>query len=326
MNRSRLRRGLFLTALVLACFGLSPQARAVCQEGCDGNNNNTFLGDDALINNTTGNSNTAIGLDALFSNTIGSDNTAIGFNALENNTTGISNIAIGAFALGNNTTSISNIAIGAFALGNNTTGDSNIALGVQAALQLGTGSNNIDIGSDARGRGESRTIRIGTIPTHMRTFVAGISGVTVAGGVGVIVDTNGQLGTVVSSERFKAEIKPMDKTSEAILRLKPVNFHYKHELDPKDIPQFGLVAEDLEKVNRDLVARDEQGKPYSVRYEAVNAMLLNEFLKAHRRIEEQDRRIDQLTAQLKEQAAQIQKVSAQLQLSKAAPQTVQNAQ
>ena len=116
----------------------------------------------------------------------------------------------------------------------------------------------------------------------------------------------------------------MDKASEAILALKPVTFRYKHELDPKGIPQFGLVAEQVEKVNPDLVARDEQGKPYSVRYEAVNALLLNEFLKAHRRIEEQDKRIEQLTAQLRQQAAQIQKVSAELELSKAAPQTVLN--
>src|SRR5262249_2258962 len=143
-------------------------------------------------------------------------------------------------------------------------------------------------------------------------FIAGISGSTVPDGVSVIVGTDGKLGTVVSSERFKDEIQPMDKASEAILSLKPVTFRYKHELDPERIPQFGLVAEDVEKVNPDLVARDDQGKPYTVRYEAVNAMLLNEFLKAHRRIEEQDRRIDQLTAQLKEQAAQIQKVNAQL--------------
>jgi len=114
----------------------------------------------------------------------------------------------------------------------------------------------------------------------------GISGATVAGGVGVIIDTNGHLGTVVSSERFKDAVKPMDKASEAILSLKPVTFRYKHELDPSSIPQFGLVAEEVEKVNPDLVARDEQGRPYTVRYEAVNAMLLNEFLKAHRKIQE----------------------------------------
>jgi predicted ribosome quality control (RQC) complex YloA/Tae2 family protein len=128
----------------------------------------------------------------------------------------------------------------------------------------------------------------------------------------------------VSSARFKDEIKPMDKASEAILALKPVTFRYKRELDPQGIPQFGLVAEDVAKVNPDLVARNEKGQVYTVRYDAVNAMLLNEFLKAHRRIEEQDKRIDQLTAQLKEQAAQIQKVSAQIELNQRVPQTVLN--
>ena len=152
-----------------------------------------------------------------------------------------------------------------------------------------------------------------------------------AGGVGVIVGTNGQLGTVVSSARFKDEIKPMDKASEAILALKPVTFRYKQELDPEGIPQFGLVAEEVEKVNPDLVARDEQGKPYTVRYEAVNAMLLNEFLKEHRKVQElksvvakqqaaaahQQKQIEALTAGL-------QKVSAQLEASKPAPQVVKN--
>src|SRR5213078_4950824 len=102
----------------------------------------------------------------------------------------------------------------------------------------------------------------------------------------VIVDRNGQLGTVVSSERFKDEVKPMDKASEAILALKPVTFHYKHELDPEGIPQFGLVAEDVEKVNPDLVVRDAKGKVFTVRYEAVSVMLLNEFLKEHRTVQE----------------------------------------
>jgi len=157
----------------------------------------------------------------------------------------------------------------------------------------------------------------------------------VAGGVGVIIDTNGKLGTVVSSERFKDAIKPMDKASEAILALKPVSFRYKHELDPDGIPQFGLVAEQVEKVNPDLVARDEQGKPYSVRYEAVNAMLLNEFLKEHRKVQEQDATIAQLkkdfraavaelTARLKQEDSKIEKVSAQMELRKPSPQTVLN--
>src|SRR5439155_21594561 len=138
------------------------------------------------------------------------------------------------------------------------------------------------------------TIRIGKVGTQKAIFIAGISGTTVAEGVGVIVDTKGHLGTITSSERFKDEIKPMDKASEAILGLQPVTFRYKHELDPADIPQFGLVAEEVEKVNPDLVARDDQGKPYTVRYEAVNAMLLNEFLKAHRKMEEQEANIAQL--------------------------------
>src|SRR6185437_7102185 len=162
--------------------------------------------------------------------------------------------------------------------------------------------------------------------THANTFIAGISGVIVAGGVGVIIDNNGKLGTVVSSERFKHEIKPMDKASEAIHALKPVTFRYKPEIDSQGVPQFGLVAEQVEKVNPDLVARDEQGKPYSVRYEAVNAMLLNEFLKEHRRNEAQQKQIEALTAMVKEQAAQIQKVSAQLEVNKTAPQIVLNNQ
>src|SRR6202022_3728717 len=150
----------------------------------------------------------------------------------------------------------------------------------------------------------------------------------------------GQLGVAPSSQRFKDEIKPMDKASEAILALKPVSFRYKHELDPKGIPQFGLVAEEVEKVNPDLVVRDADGKVFTVRYEAVNAMLLNEFLKEHRKVEEQGRKAQEqertiaqlkkgmevLTAQLHEQSSQIQKVSAQLELNKPAPRTVLNNQ
>src|SRR5439155_2206180 len=119
------------------------------------------------------------------------------------------------------------------------------------------------------------------------TYIAGISGVTVPTGIAVIVDANGHLGTTTSSARYKDEIKPMDNASEAILALKPVTFHYKKDLDPEGIPQFGLVAEEVEKVNPDLVARDEQGKPFTVRYDAVNTMLLNEFLKEHREVQEQ---------------------------------------
>ena len=150
---------------------------------------------------------------------------------------------------------------------------------------LTTGSNNIDIGNLGVAA-EANTIRIGKVGTQQATYIAGISGKTVAGGVTVMVDTNGHLGTLTSSARFKDEIKPMDKASEAILALQPVTFRYKKDLDPEGIPQFGLVAEQVEKVNPDLVARDEQGKPYTVRYEAVNAMLLNEFLKEHRGVQD----------------------------------------
>jgi hypothetical protein len=141
----------------------------------------------------------------------------------------------------------------------------------------------------------------------------------VGGGVGVIIDTNGHLGTVVSSERFKDSIQPMDKASEAILALKPVTFRYKHELDPAGIPQFGLVAEQVEKVDPDLVARDDQGKVYTVRYEAVNAMLLNEFLKEHRKVEQLEAAVAKLTAA-------VERVSAALEARKSSPQIVLNNQ
>jgi hypothetical protein len=209
-------------------------------------------------------------------------------------------------------------------------------LGYQAGFNLTTGDNNIDIGNQGRAD-EFNTIRIGTARTHTNTYIAGISGVTVPTGVPVIVDSSGHLGTTTSSARFKGEIQPMDKASEAILSLKPVTFQYKHDLDPEGIPQFGLVAEEVEKVNPDLVARDEQGKPYTVRYDAVNAMLLNEFLKEHRKVEQQESTIAQLKAELQETStrqqkqiealtAGLQKVSARLELSKSGPQTVLNTQ
>src|SRR5205814_3797987 len=182
--------------------------------------------------------------------------------------------------------------------------------------------------------------RIGTVGTQTATFIAGISGATVASGVGVIVGSNGRLGTVVSSERFKDDVKPMEKASEAILALQPVTFRYKHDLDPDGIPQFGLVAEQVEKIDRNLVVRDDQGKPYSVRYDAVNAMLLNEFFKEHQKVEEQahsiqkqsatiirlEKRLETIAAHLQEQDSQLQKVSAQLELTKPASRVALNNQ
>jgi len=291
--------------------------------------NNTANGANALNANINGIDNTANGAFALNFNKTGSQNTATGVGALQNNTASF-NTATGTSALFANTTGIDNTAEGFQALDRNTTGSSNIAVGFNAGLNLTTGSNNIDIGNRGSA-GESSHIRIGTKGTQTATFIAGISGATVASGVGVIVGSNGQLGTVVSSERFKDEIKPMDKASEAILALKPVTFRYKKELDPDGIPQFGLVAEQVEKVNPDLVARDAEGKVYTVRYEAVNAMLLNEFIKEHRKVGEQETTIRQLTAllakqqkvltaRLKEQDAKIQAVNERIERSKTAPQ------
>ena len=305
--------------------------------------NNTATGDGALFNNSSGGDNTATGVDALLSNTFGANNTASGTSALQSNTFGNNNTATGISALFNNSTGNNNTAEGNQALLNNSSGNSNIAVGDSAGVNLTTGSYNIDIGNKGVA-GEANTIRIGKKGTQTTTVIAGIRGTTVAGGIGVLIDANGRLGTTTSSARFKQNIQPMDKSSEAILALQPVAFRYKHDLDPDGIPQFGLVAEQVEKVNPDLVARDEQGKPYTVRYEAVNAMLLNEFLKAHQKIEaltrkneeqestnrelksaiaHQENKIQALTEALKAQAAEIQKVSDQLK-AQAPPMVVNN--
>ena len=183
--------------------------------------------------------------------------------------------------------------------------------------------------------GESAKIRIGKQGTQNGTFIAGIFGVPVVGST-VVVNSTGKLGVATSPARFKEAIKPMDNASEAILALKPVSFRYKEEVDPERIPQFGLIAEEVEKVNSDLVVRGEDGKVMTVRYEAVNAMLLNEFLKEHRSVTEQQTKVaeqDSTIAELKTTVAQqqkqiealtatIQKVSDQMELAKAAPQIV----
>ena len=277
---------------------------------------NTATGNNVLYSNTTGHENTASGEGVMYFNTTGYANTATGVAGLNMNDTGYQNTATGYYALYSNTIGHDNTAIGNRALVGNVVGGFNIALGSNAGALITNGSYNIDIGHPGA-HGESKIIRIGTAGTQTKAFIAGISGATVPDGVGVIVGANGQLGTIVSSQRFKDDIQPMDKASEAILSLQPVTFRYKKDLDPKAIPQFGLVAEQVEKVNPDLVAYDANGKPYSVRYEAVNAMLLNEFLKEHRKVEEMQKQIEALTQGL-------QKVSAQLEVIKAAPQTVSN--
>ena len=300
-------------------------------------NFNTANGYAALYRNDA-DGNTATGYGALYHNTTGVQNTAFGLNALASNTTAGSNgsganTGVGAFALFLNTTGGANTAIGYGALGSST-GGANIALGDLAGFDLTTGNGNIDIGNTGAAVDDS-TIRIGKTGTQTATYIAGISGATVAGGVAVIIDASGHLGTIVSSARFKDEIKPMDKASEAILALKPVTFCYKQELDPERIPQFGLVAEEVEKVNPNLVARDAKGEVYTVRYEAVNAMLLNEFLKERRKVEELEAIVDRqqksFQSKLAEQdkqiealASAIERVSAQREMSKPAPQVVVN--
>ena len=297
---------------------------------------NTATGDAALQNNTTGSDNTAHGAGALESNT-GSENTAMGSGALLFNTTGNGSTATGFQALLNNTvangntaygyqalssnigsaaTASFNTAIGYRALANQTSGTGNIALGPAAGDQITTGDDNIDIGNGGQ-FSDSGTIRIGENQTA--TYITAIAGVN-EGGTGILpvyINNLGRLGTQppASSRRFKTKVKPMDKTSEAILALKPVTFQYKS--DQTDIPQFGLIAEDVAAVNPDLIVRDENGEVYSVRYDAVNAMLLNEFLKEHATVQELKKEIAALKAGL-------QKVSAQIDLGAPPLQTVIN--
>ena len=244
------------------------------------------------------------------------------------NQTGSNNCAFGGQALNINLEGSNNTAIGTAALSGNF-GNNNIGIGAFAGQFIEGGSNNIEIGAMGK-PSDHGDIRIGTKGLHNTVHIAGIYGRTVPQGVAVVTDNLGHLGTVTSSARYKEAIKPMDKASETILALKPVTFRYKKEIDPDRTPEFGLVAEDVEKVNPDLVARDDEGKPYTVRYEAVNAMLLNEFLKEHAKVQqlkrdfeskfvEQQKQIEALTAGL-------QKVGAQLEVSKPAPQTVLNNQ
>jgi len=340
-------------------------------------NRNTAVGAAALRNNTTGEDNTAVGSTAMRENTTGGPNTAIGSAALRANTTSSSNVAVGDSALAaynglNAGIDGFNTALGSIALTALTEGFQNTAVGRRALEFLTSGSNNTIMGWRAGDAltttAASGNIFIGSqagstppaIGTYNNTILLGspgdpngnnpdgrcyinfIRGVTTGNGNGipVLVDSDGQLGTSNSSRRFKRDIKPMEQTSETILSLKPVTFHFKKQDTKKaeNTPQFGLIAEDVEQVNRDLVIYDNDGQILSVRYDAVNVMLLNEFLKEHKKVEEQQasiadlkstvamqqKEMQTLTAQLKEQAAQIQKVSAQLEANKPAPKVVSN--
>jgi hypothetical protein len=312
-------------------------------------NDNTANGFHALGSNTLGIQNTAIGSQALNNNVDASDSTAVGFKALYSDTFSERNTAIGSYALFNNAFNPplydghDNTAVGFQALYNNIEGANNIALGAQAgAAQTFFSYWNIDIGNEGVD-GEANTIRIGTPPQpggwfepghggpsgQSRTFIAGIRDVNTGNddAIPVVIDSAGQLGTGSSSRRFKTEIKPMEKISEAVLALKPVTFRYKGEnSNNSSRRQFGLIAEDVAKVNPDLVVRDKNGGIYTVRYDAVNAMLLNEFLKEHRKNEEQQATITLLQKQIEALTAGLQKVSDQLELSKSAPQMALNNQ
>jgi hypothetical protein len=297
-----------------------------------GNNlawHNTAVGALALFNNADGDSNTAVGYAALANNNgpAGSRNTAVGFEALSSLSAGgngFSNTAVGSSTLSSNVSGYNNVAIGDSALSANQSGIYNTVVGFHAG-QTVEGSDNIYIGeSVANGiTAENATIRLGNPGYVSHCYIAGIVGNGPFGGDVSIDPATGQLGVGVSSERFKKDIDPMDRASEAIFSLRPVTFHYKN--DATNTPQFGLIAEEVAKVNPALIAVDKEGKPYTIRCQQINAMLLNEFLKEHKKVQEltatvaqQQKGIEVLTAQLKEQAAQIQKVSAQLEVSKPA--------
>jgi hypothetical protein len=276
---------------------------------------NTATGSGALQSNTTGSFNTGVGAEALLANT-GDDNTATGAEALLNNTIGMDNTANGYLALVHNTTGNYNTAVGGGALDFNTTGIGNIALGYEAGFNVTTANSVICIGAFGNNVDNS-------------CYIGNIFNATSSGGTAVFVNMNGRLGTATSSKRFKEDIKPMDKASEPLYALKPVIFRYKKGVDPEGQEgksEFGLVAEDVEKVNPDLVVRDKEGKPYSVRYEQVNAMVLNEFLKEHRKVEKLEAKAARQQKQIEALIAGLQKVSAELEVSKTAPQTVLNNQ
>ena len=304
--------------------------------------NNTATGLAALYNNTTGRFNTANGVGALYSNTDGLQNTATGYQTLYHNRTingiaGANNTANGFDALLHNSNGSNNTATGAFALTLSTVGAQNTAIGVNALEHNTTGRFNIALGYEAGGvvTTASNVICIGTVGNNVDNscYIGQIFGATSSNGVAVFINSNGRLGTATSSRRFKDDIKPMERTSEALFALKPVTFRYKKALDPQGVAQFGLVAEEVEKVNPDLVVRDKDGKPYSVRYDQVNAMLLNEFLKEHRKVDAQEHKIGEqeatiselksdlqtVVARLRDQALKVQRVSAELEMNKHSP-------
>ena len=264
---------------------------------------NTAVGAFALQDNTTGAGNTGTGDGALNGNTTGDGNTAAGTSALQGNTTGDYNTATGDIALIHNNTGQKNTAIGTAALQNNTTGSFNIGIGLGGGLSLTTGDNNIDI-FDPGVAGEANTIRIGTQGTQTRTFIAGIfGGARIKKGCNVIADSAGMLGCAKSSARYKRDIRDMREASDRLMKLRPVTFRYKEDAD--GIQQYGLIAEEVEKVYPELVIDNTDGKAETVEYQVLPAMLLNEVQKEHRDSDRKSAKIAALTAQIAEMKASM---------------------
>jgi hypothetical protein len=273
---------------------------------------NSAFGAGVLFANTTGNANSAFGNGVLFLNTTGVANSAFGASALSDNTTGGDNSAFGQGGLYHNTTGGSNSAFGSAALFTLTNGSSNVAIGAFAGGNVTSGSNNIYIGNVGPSGAESNTIRIGTVATQTVAYMAGISGVTSASGVAVLVNPSGQLGTTTSSRRFKDAIADMGKESDILMKLRPVAFYYKPEYDNTRTRQYGLVAEEVAQVAPELVLSDKDGAPQTVRYHFVNAMLLNEVQKQRRLAEEQWKENEEQRNTIARQHVEIQDLAARL--------------
>ena len=292
---------------------------------------NTGVGVGALVLNN-GSSNTAVGAAALLLNSTGSNNTAVGSGTLLNNTTD-RNTAVGANALGADNSGTDNCAVGFEALTSDTTGGANTAVGRGALDQNVTGNFNTAIGKDAGGLATgSGNVYIGHLVAGVagennHTYIRNIQGTSVNGTGADIVTidlTTGLLGHASSSRRYKEDIRPMDTSSETLYRLHPVTFRYKKEIDRTQSTAFGLIAEEVAKVNPNLIACNSQGQPESVHYEMVNAMLLNEFLKEHQTVQELKATVVQQQKEMEALTAQIQKVSAQIQVNNPAPKLIAN--
>jgi hypothetical protein len=277
---------------------------------------NTASGFGALYRNTTNCCNTASGALALNANTTGYSNTASGYSALGGNNTGSYNTASGDSALFLNNTGSYNTASGDGALFSNTTGDYNTALGFDAGYNATTGAYNIYI-ANLGVAAESNTIRIGDT-NQTKTFIAGINGANVGTGVAIVVNSNGQLGTMSSSRRFKFDIQDMDDASDKLLQLRPVTFRYKQAQSDGSHPlQYGLIAEEVADAYPELVQNTPEGQPNAVLYHLLPAMLLNEFQKQHRQIEAQQQQIQSLQKLLAQFAAQARELQTEVTALKA---------